>query len=85
MYCTCLLDKDFVMCYSYINPTPRHIGVRPMYMRLTCMGPTPYVSWCRIDVEYCDIEKSFLKDFPICPLLKIITGSVGSMCVPSYI
>jgi len=68
MYCTCLLDKDFGMCYfyitlSYINHIPRHKGVRPMYMGLTCMGPTPYVSWCKIDVGYYDVEKSFLKDF----------------------
>jgi hypothetical protein len=26
------------------------LGIRPIYIRPTCMGPTPYVSWCKIDV-----------------------------------
>jgi hypothetical protein len=25
------------------------LGVGPMYMGPTCMGLTPYVSWCKID------------------------------------
>jgi hypothetical protein len=27
-------------------------------MEPTCMGPTPYMSWYKIDIHQCDVKKS---------------------------
>jgi len=35
--------------------------VAPIYMVPICIGFTPYMSWCRVNVKYCDIKKSFPK------------------------
>jgi hypothetical protein len=54
--------------------------IGPTYMGLTCIGHTPYVSWCRVDVNQSDVEIThpiFLHMSPIFPMVDFLKKIVG--------